>query len=297
MKEDLQLGYLVIEAADAKSLDRTFTDVLGMTSAPTDRGFAYQMDDWQRRFIVLPATADGLAGLGLVSSNDRTFAQLVDQLRSARVELRPGTEDECQLRAVRQFFAFTDPAGTHVEVAVAPARARGVGFMSPLVPGGFLTGSQGLGHVVVIADDRDATVAFYTLVMGFSITDTLREDTPFGTVEATFMHCNRRHHTLAIGQRGPSTPPGKKISHFMVQANEMDAVGMAYDRALDADMPIYRTLGRHPNDHMFSFYMSTTAGFDIEFGSGAIEVGDDWQVLHHTQGSAWGHQRGQGYEQ
>ncbi len=42
---------------------------------------------------------------------------------------------------------------------------------------------------------------------------------------------------------------------------------------------------------MFSFYLQTPAGFQIEFGHGARVVGDDWDDnrLYHRI-SAWGHQ-------
>lgn len=296
MREDLQLGYVLIDAVDTKHLDSVFVDVLGMFSVPVDEGFAYRMDDWDRRFIVQQADADRLAGIGLVAANERAYDRLVAGLEEAGVALRIGTAEECELRSVRTFVAFVDPAGIPVELGVAPTKARGVTFMSPLVPGGFQTGSQGLGHVVVLADDREATVKFYTDHLDFKVSDTVEEETPFGHARATFLHCNKRHHTLAIGQRGPTVPKDKVFGHFMVQVNEIDAVGMAYDRAIDAGMPIFRTLGRHPNDGMFSFYTRTSGGFDIEVGSGALEVGDDWQVLHHGQMSAWGHRRGQGFD-
>lgn len=46
---------------------------------------------------------------------------------------------------------------------------------------------------------------------------------------------------------------------------------------------------------MFSFYARTASGFDIEFGAGALEITDDWQVSHYNRVSAWGHRRGQGF--
>jgi 2,3-dihydroxybiphenyl 1,2-dioxygenase len=295
MREDLQLGYLVFEAADAAALDATFTDVLGMTPVPSERGRAYRMDEWDRRFVVLEAETDRLAGAGLVAADSQTFDAVLDRLKSAGVPVREGTAEGRALRAVRRYVTITDPAGIPVELAEAPSIAPGRGFLSPAVPGGFLTGAQGLGHIVALADDRAATVAFYTDVIGFSVSDTVEEETPAGAVQATFLHCNRRHHTIAIGQRAPHMPKDKILGHFMVQANEIDAVGMAYDRALDAGLPIFRTLGRHPNDGMFSFYLRTTAGFDIEFGAGAREIHDDWQVVEYHQASAWGHRRGQGF--
>ena len=82
----------------------------------------------------------------------------------------------------------------------------------------------------------------------------------------------------------------KRIHHFMLEVVGMDDVGHAYDRALKAGVPIARTLGRHPNDHMFSFYAQTPSGFEVEFGWGGRKVDDtDWQVGHYDRMSTWGH--------
>jgi 2,3-dihydroxybiphenyl 1,2-dioxygenase len=294
MNEDLQLGYLILGAADYARINMIFTQVLGLLPAPIGDGrVAYRMDDWDRRFVVEPG-ADGLHALGLVARDPRAYLDFRSRLEAAGVQIRPGSPDECRLRGVRELVAFTDPAGNPVELAAGPVKARTTSYASPLVPGGFLTGSQGLGHVVLITDDRDTMVSFFQRALGFELTDTSEEATPDGPSKATFMHCNRRHHTIAVVERPPVATARRSLGHFMIQANEFDAVGMAYDRAVDAGMPIFRSLGRHPNDRMFSFYARTDAGFDIEFGAGAVEVGEDWQVLHYQQISAWGHRPGPG---
>jgi hypothetical protein len=42
---------------------------------------------------------------------------------------------------------------------------------------------------------------------------------------------------------------------------------------------------------MFSFYMMTPAGFQVEIGCGALEVGDDWNENRaYDSISLWGHQ-------
>lgn len=294
MKEDRQLGYLVLDVVDTDALDRILGDVLGM-QGQTDAGCrVYRMDGWDRRFIVQPSSLNRIGGIGLVANDDVAFAELRQSLDRAAVAVTEGTREEAALRRVRHFIGFKDPDGVAVEVAVAPSEAPGHGYRPDLVPGGFVTGSQGLGHAVLLASNRDETVSFYSGVLGFRVSDTIEEETPVGTVEATFLHCNRRHHTIAVGQRRPHMPADRALSHFMVQTTDLDAVGLAYDRALDAGLPITRTLGRHPNDGMFSFYLRTPAGFDIEFGSGAIEIGENWQIRQLHQGSAWGHRPGQG---
>ena len=77
---------------------------------------------------------------------------------------------------------------------------------------------------------------------------------------------------------------------FMLEAASVDEVGMAFDRALRAGVRIQQTLGRHPNDRMFSFYAETPSGFQFEFGWGGRLVDDrDWSPGQYDHISEWGH--------
>jgi hypothetical protein len=70
----------------------------------------------------------------------------------------------------------------------------------------------------------------------------------------------------------------------------MDDVGLAFDRALGSGVRIMQTLGRHPNDRMFSFYAKTPSGFQFELGWGGREIDDaTWQPAEHDRISEWGH--------
>ena len=70
----------------------------------------------------------------------------------------------------------------------------------------------------------------------------------------------------------------------------MDEVGLAYDRALKSGLRIMQTLGRHPNDRMFSFYAQTPSRFQFEFGWGGREVDDEtWSPTTYDHISEWGH--------
>jgi 2,3-dihydroxybiphenyl 1,2-dioxygenase len=287
--DGLQLGYLVIGAEQLDSLDKTFTDVLGLQRCERESDHtAYRMDEWDRRFVLIRG-ANELRAVGLVARDDMTYESLLYRLTQAGVALRDGTTEECAIRAVKRLTAFHDPAGNPIELAVSPARARAGAFTSRLVPTGFLTGSQGLGHAVLMVDDLTPNVEFYEHALGFAVSDTSEEQTAQGPSRAVFLHCNRRHHTVALVRRPAHADPQRRLAHFMIQAQDFDAVGLAFDRALDAGLPIFRSLGRHPNDGVFSFYFRTPANFDIEFGAGATEVDEDWQVMHYQQISAWGH--------
>ena len=71
----------------------------------------------------------------------------------------------------------------------------------PFTPGrpmsGFVTGEQGLGHVVLIVPDLAAAEAFYTDVLGFRLSDSVEAG-----LSLRFLHCAghaARHHTRRAG--------------------------------------------------------------------------------------------------
>ncbi|NED56153.1 biphenyl 2,3-dioxygenase, partial [Micromonospora aurantiaca] len=75
-----------------------------------------------------------------------------------------------------------------------------------------------------------------------------------------------------------------------VEVTDIRDVGTAYDRCMDAGQPFEMTLGMHPNDHMFSFYVQTPSGFSVEYGWGGLLVDDEtWQVKTLDRLHSWGH--------
>jgi hypothetical protein len=108
-------------------------------------------------------------------------------------------------------------------------------------------------------------------------------------LEVHFFHCNARHHSVAVA-RAPFALP-QVLHHLMVETNERDDVGAAFDRAWESGLPIPNGLGRHDNDGMFSFYVTSPAGFQVEVGHGARVISDGWDDdRRYDRISAWGHQ-------
>ncbi len=76
----------------------------------------------------------------------------------------------------------------------------------------------------------------------------------------------------------------------MLEVKSFDDVGLCYDRTLKARLPIMQTLGRHPNDKMFSFYAMTPSGFQFEYGWGGRQIDDaTWEPTTYDCISEWGH--------
>lgn len=289
MSGGLQLGYLVIDATDLDAWHTHMTHELGLMpglSIGAERN--YRLDSRQMRFQVQHADVDDIAVIGLVATTTEKFVELVQQLERAGVPLDHGDGKLQDLRRVAELVAFTAPGGVRVELAHGQRRALEP-FFSPVVVQGFVAESLGLGHAVMMVDNLAEASQFWVDVLGFELSDESFIETAAGELRAAFFHCNRRHHSIAVAQRPPRWTGSKRLLHFMIQAQDIDAVGMAFDRAVDAGLRISRSLGRHPSDRMFSFYASTPAGFDAEVGWGAIEIGEEWEVVQYDHISAWGH--------
>jgi hypothetical protein len=83
-------------------------------------------------------------------------------------------------------------------------------------------------------------------------------------IAPVFMHCNERDHTVAFGI-GPSK---RRINHFMIEADNLDDVGLTYELVRKHRVPVEITPGKHSNDHMYSFYLRNPSGWMIEYGFG-----------------------------
>lgn len=287
------LGYLRIEATDMVAWREYGLKVLGMVEGQgTDPDALYlRMDDFPARLVISPGPADRLATTGWEAANAGELAEIRSRLDSASVPYKEGTPEELADRRVDELISFDDPSGNTQEVfhGVALQHRR---VVSPYGHK-FVTGEQGLGHVVLSTKDDEASLRFYRDVLGFRLRDSMRlppqmvgrpADGPPAWLR--FFGCNPRHHSLAFLPM--PTPSG--IVHLMVEVENTDDVGLCLDRAIRRKVPMSATLGRHVNDLMLSFYMKTPGGFDVEFGCEGRQVDDDnWIARESTAVSLWGH--------
>lgn len=285
MSKVRQLGYLAFEVADLAAWEPFATQVLGLQLVDRrDEGFSLRMDGHRQRFFVEHGPADDLAAIGWEVEGPAALAEIQGRLRDSGYRVTEGSQQDASRRHVAALIRFDDPAGNPNEIYYGPALAEGP-FVSEVVKSGFVADEQGLGHVVVLSRDQAEHEEFYSKMLGLRLSDYIRCEYFGHEIDVTFMHANPRHHSLAFA-RGQH----KRIHHFMVQAKSIDEVGRCYDRFLFAGGKVHQTLGRHPNDEMFSFYGYTPSGFHFEFGSGAIEIDDQtWEAKTHRKVSEWGH--------
>jgi 2,3-dihydroxybiphenyl 1,2-dioxygenase len=290
MQHRLELGYLVLEVPEPDSLTPVLADVVGLvpgeltpSGAPTWRN-----DERAHRLIVQAGPANDAVALGLEAVDADAFDTTVARLRALGLDVTDGAAD-AEERRVGRLVRTTAPWGTAVEIVLDPADAS-TPFSSALVPGGFLTAGVGFGHVVLATTSFDESTAFLTDGLGFEQSDWLDTEIAEGiSLEVRFYHCNARHHTVALA-RAPFELP-QVMHHVMFEMNDRDDVGAAFDRLWATELGIPNGLGRHDNDGMFSFYLQTPAGFQVEVGHGARVITDVWDDNRAYDAiSAWGHQ-------
>lgn len=261
------------------------TDILGCAQAPPGRDGAVRLriDDAAYRLAIHPGDTDTIAYMGWAVSNEYELEEYTDRLTSAGVEVHTGDAQTIADREVAAMKWFLDPYGNRHEIVwgqkIEPATFRPGRPMS-----GFVSGDQGLGHLVLVVPEQERANDFYCRVMGFRLSDRVAD----GNVDIRFYHVNSRHHSLAV----VAVPNKVGLNHLMLETRSLDDVGVALDLCRERGVPITLTLGRHVNDHMTSFYVATPSGFQIEYGWGGLTVDDaTWLPASYDKASIWGHEK------
>jgi 3,4-dihydroxy-9,10-secoandrosta-1,3,5(10)-triene-9,17-dione 4,5-dioxygenase len=274
------LGYLGLETASSLDEWSAFArDVLGASVLKDGDRLLLRIDEHVYRIEVRHASKNGVSHVGWDVGTPVRLAQLRERLAQSGVACEPGSAALCRDRGVVSMLQCRDPAGTQLELFY--------GRMNPAAPFvsphgvRFVTGELGLGHVVFRANPYADTLRFYQELLGFRMTDLWATD----EFTLVFMHCNRRHHSLALRPGND----GSELIHFMLEVEGVDAVGLAAERGANA---ISRTIGRHFNDGMFSCYFRTPSAFEVEYGTQGRLIDDaTWSVGQIDNPSGWGHQK------
>ena len=287
MSPALKLGYLVFNVRRPDRWTGFCRSMLGLPEPVVNRdgSLGYQIDNAAQRLVVEAGQADDLAAIGL-ECTDEALDGLVTRLQATGARVETGPQELHERRRVARLHRIADPAGNWIELHTEPEAATRR-FASSLVPGGFRTGDLGLGHAVLVSRDLEAMERFYVDLLGFGVSERLAAKVGPIQVRGTFLHCNRRHHSLALFD----LPLRKRLHHFMLQANDFADVGIAFERAGRSKVPLSLGLGQHPDpDGTFSFYGQTPSGFDFEIGAGGKEIEPSgWRAMATDITSTWGH--------
>lgn len=279
-----KLAYIGLGTTDLEAWHLFAVETLGLMPEVAAGALLLRLDSQAYRIALHDGAEDDLLYMGIEYGDAL-------EMHAARRILEGGghvvaelSVSQCADRKVEGGCWLVDPDGLRVELVWNVAAAVTV-FKSALNTG-FVTGEGGLGHVVLAVGNTDLSIAFYEK-LGFKMSDFITAAMgPDFTLRIAFMHCNPRHHSLAMAQ----LPGGKRLNHIMVEVDRVDDVMLAHRRCVEKG---YHpgAIGRHTNDEMFSFYVRTPSGFDIEYGWGGAQIDGAWDVREYDKISHWGHER------
>ena len=274
------LGYVGFNVSDPGAWRSFACDVLGMM--PSRSGDRLRIDSRDWRIALHEGDADDLAYAGFEVASAAELRALEERIAASGLRVERADGDLLKARGVIELVRTADPGGLGIELYCGLMDRGDIPFRSPAGTSGFVTGEQGLGHIVISAPEIQQYRAFYCDVLGFRLSDRIR----MGPMTLEFLHCNSRHHTIALM---PAALP-KRLNHLMVEVVTLDDVGFALDRCQEAKAPVVWSLGKHTNDQMVSFYVQSPAGFAVEYGCGGVAVDDStWRVGYYDRPSVWGH--------
>ncbi len=149
-------------------------------------------------------------------------------------------------------------------------------------PGGLPFNITRIGHVVLKVRDLERSVAFYTGVLGFRVSDAYLDSMiPGGMV---FMRCNADHHGVALVGGAAAAADNVEMHHLAFEVATLDEVLRARQHLVGHDVPIEfdgrRRAGaqiavefRDPDNHMLEIYWC----IDQVGSDGRTRPPEDWR--------------------
>jgi 2,3-dihydroxybiphenyl 1,2-dioxygenase len=264
MVQVTELGYMGIGVSKPDEWKNFAALIVGFElndDGERDR-FYLRMDYWHHRLVVHSNGSDDLEYLGFRVAGPDEFAEMQHQLSEAGIKYRIGSEDEAAERHVLEVMKLNDPGGNPIEIFHGPEIQSGKPFYpGRRMHGRFKTGTGGLGHCIIREDDVAAARRFYMLLgMRGGVEYKIRIGKQ--VVAPVFMHCNERDHSVAFG----IGPQKRRLNHIMLEVENLDDVGLTHELVRQQKIPVEITLGKHSNDHMFSFYFRNPSGWMFEYG-------------------------------
>jgi catechol 2,3-dioxygenase len=139
-----------------------------------------------------------------------------------------------------------------------------------------------LGHVVLMVEDLERSVDFYTRILGFRISDVYPDSMVPGRM--VFMRCNADHHGVALVGGAKNSSGHAELHHLAFEVATLDEVLRARDHLRTHNVPIdfegRRRAGaqvavefRDPDDHRLEIYW----GLDQIGSDGRARPPEEWR--------------------
>jgi len=133
-----------------------------------------------------------------------------------------------------------------------------------------------LGHLVLFVRDIQASVAFYTELVGLEVSDWIED-------QMVFLRCANDHHDLALAQIPKDSDrindtyywqrPG--LEHFAYELGSLEEIEEAAGFLQERGVEIVRGVGKHgPGENLFLVFKDPDGNY-VEFYAEMVQVDED----------------------
>jgi catechol 2,3-dioxygenase-like lactoylglutathione lyase family enzyme len=238
-----QIGYATFETPDLGRAIAYYTQYLGLTEVQRDGKTAHLACPSDFTSVVLKeGSAAAVTRLGLQLAPDADLEAFAAGLKAQGITVRRQTDAAPDAPVI---LTITDPSGLDVDLlptrVVTDKRPNNDG----VIP-------RKLGHTALFTPDIQATVKFYSEVLGFRVSDWIGDF-------FVFMRCNPDHHTVNF-----LSGPQRGLHHIAFELNDWNHIKAACDLLPDHNLDLIWGPGRHGPGHNIYTYHLNPDGFTIE---------------------------------
>lgn len=177
-----------------------------------------------------PAT---LLGAAYAVKTPGVLSAVAGRLAASRVTIEEVEHDLFEPGAI----AFRDPDGNRIEYGLARRPTAAAGALPAR-----------LQHAVVGSRNPDRMVAFFTQVVGMTISDKVLDE--IGELKVCFMRSNAEHHSFAVFKTSKD-----RFDHQSYELTSWNDIRDWGDRLANRRIPVAWGPGRHgPGNNLFLFF-------------------------------------------
>jgi 2,3-dihydroxy-p-cumate/2,3-dihydroxybenzoate 3,4-dioxygenase len=223
------IAYVRTGVADLDAATQFATGIVGLELVtPTEVGVAHLRADQRHHCLALVEGPSGVISSGFTVANSDALDAAETELERSGISVRRGSAAEARSRRVREFIAFDDPFGNHLElVNQQEVISRPVTFSR-------VAGITEFGHLCLDAPDVHDAYRFWSTRFNARVSDWLGD-------AACLMRIDPVHHKLAVFK---GDDPG--LCHMNFQVATIDDLFRNWHFLVEHDVEIEMGPGRHP---------------------------------------------------
>ncbi|WP_428912033.1 VOC family protein [Niallia sp. Krafla_26] len=275
-----KLGYVALNVSNVEESTKFYEEMVGLQLVEKHENGPsfFRCSNDHHNVVLYPTNGEpGLKRVGFEVENDEHLE--IAYQTFVKKGLQPEEVSKEELRELKQgtTFRITEPnTGLQLEYY-----SKMMFMVKDFVPRH--TKIQRIGHVVLNVREIDDALDFFVNVLNFRISDQLGEN--------YWLRCfpNPLHHSFALIHNKET-----KLHHVNFMVTDIDDIGIARNRILNAGVQDVFGPGRHEPSTSIFFYYLDPDGMTLEYSFGMEEIpeenGRDFRILEpgmHTL-DRWG---------